>query len=182
MHEGDVVLFTGQNEVWAIGVVGYRFENASLAAAMWTTHPDKGTYRHIYAVTQFERLSVPYAVVNRALGLKETNHFQSMAVYDAERAQAVIDVLHLDLPAPHGKDYAAKDLALALALEGDKKSTSPFLAIEQVYTTSTSYQVSPPASGWSSGGGGDIGAGLRRDTSRQRRRRSTAHPPRGGDA
>jgi hypothetical protein len=143
VHEGDVVLFTGQNEVWAIGVVGYRFENASLAAAMWTNHPDKGTYRHIYAVTQLERLSVPYAVVNRALGLKETNHFQSMAVYDEERAQAVIDVLHLEVPAAHGEDYAAKDQALAKVLEGDKKSTSPFLAIEKVHATSTSYTVSP---------------------------------------
>jgi hypothetical protein len=141
VREGDVVLFTGQNEVWAIGVVGYRFENASLAAAMWMNHPDKGTYRHIYAVTQLERLSVPYAVVNRALGLKETNHFQSMAVYDDGRGQAVIDVLHLEVPAPHGQDYAAKDQALAHVLEGDKRSTSPFLAIEQVHTTSTSFTV-----------------------------------------
>lgn len=141
VHEGDVVLFTGQNEIWAIGVVGLRFENPSFASSLWLSHPDKGTYRHVYAVTQLERVSVPYAVVNRALGLKESNHFQAMAVYEGDRAQAVIDVLHLDTP---GADYAAQDRALETTLAGDRKAANPLLAIEHVHTTSTRYQV--PAS------------------------------------
>lgn len=139
VHEGDVVLFTGQNEIWAIGVVGHLFENPSFARSLWLSHPDNGTYRRVYAVTQLERVSVPYAVVKRTLGLKASNHFQAMAVYDGVQAQAVIDVLHLDIS---DADYAVQDRALETALAGDEKSANPFLAIEQVHTTSTRCQVS----------------------------------------
>lgn len=141
VREGDVVLFTGLNEVWAIGVVGYCFDSTAFAEELWNSHPDKGTYRHIYAVTHLERVNIPYAVVNRALGLMESNHFQQMSVYTDSQARAVVDVLHLALPDAHGKDYATQDTELVRTLEADTKSDSPMLAIEQVHTTSTTYQV-----------------------------------------
>lgn len=59
-----------------------------------------GTYRHNLKkysrlTAAFELVSIDYAVVNAALGLKPNNHFQAMASYEGARAEAVIESLGL---------------------------------------------------------------------------------------
>lgn len=130
--EGDPVLFTGQGGVWAIGTVGYRFENEDFARALWNVHPEKGAYRHVYSLTSFEEVDIPYAVVNEPLGNKASNHFQQMSVYAEGRAQAVIDTLRLDLQGGSHTAYADADERLATELAGTPRVDR--LAIEQSRT------------------------------------------------
>lgn len=117
VHEGDAVLFTGGGiGVWAVGVVGYRFESEPFASELWNTHHEKGVYRHMYSLARFEEIEIPYAAVNAPLGNRDTNHFQQMAVYSGERARAVIDVLSLD-SALGEVGYAGRDTELARRIE-----------------------------------------------------------------
>lgn len=145
VHEGDAVLFTGQGGVWAVGAVGFRFENDAFARALWLTHPEKGAYQHVYSLTRFEEVQIPYSVVNGALGLKPKNHFQAMAVYAGNKAELVIETLRIELPTPTAETYINLDERLAAELDADPQVA--LLAIEQptahevVVTTAASERI-----------------------------------------
>ena len=145
VREGAVVAFTGQGGVWALGVVGFRFENPEFAATLWEETEGKGTYRHIYSLARFEEVSLPYAAINAPLGNKLTNHFQGMAVYDTgDRAQRVIDALRLEVSDLEPATYEAEDAALAEALADEVASAPPGLVpIERTGSGSTTYAVRP---------------------------------------
>lgn len=95
VSEDDLVLFTGGGGIWATGRIGVQFKNARFAAALWHNHPEKGVYEYVYSVTDYAPVNIPYAVVNEALGLKPSNHFQSMASYEGKQADAVYAALGL---------------------------------------------------------------------------------------
>lgn len=141
VHEGDIVVFTGQGAAWAVGVVGYRFENDAFAKAIWVEHPEKGAYSHVYSLTFFEQVTIPYPVVNAPLGNSPTNHFQAMAVYDGERADRLVDALRTELPTLFGFLYEGEDERLAKTLEQDPKVD--LLDIEKLGVSETSYMVEP---------------------------------------
>lgn len=129
VREGDVVLFTGQGRVWAIGTVGFTFRSEPFAKSLWLEHSEKGSYEHVYSLSRFEEVDVPYAVVNEALGLNPRNHFQGMVVYEGARADAVVETLRLDVPESIEHTYQAIDTRLADVLANDPRT--PLLAIEQ---------------------------------------------------
>ncbi len=93
--EGDPVLFTGGGRIWATGRIGFQFQNRGFAQQIWTSHPEKGVFEYVYSVTALELVSIDYAVVNAALDLKPSNHFQAMASYEGAKAAAVIEALGL---------------------------------------------------------------------------------------
>ena len=95
VSEVDPVLFTGGGGVWAVARIGYQFRNRQFAEALWHSHPEKGVYEYVYSVTDFAAVDVEYAVVNKALDLNPKNHFQGMASYEGDRADAVIAALRL---------------------------------------------------------------------------------------
>ena len=101
VHEGDAVIFTGEGSGWAVGVVGYRFENADFAQQIW--QETKGAAPTTYLSDPSLRFSQPdisYAAINEPLGLKPNNHFQAMAVYDKDgKGDAVVDALYLNVGA-----------------------------------------------------------------------------------
>ncbi|WP_456788339.1 hypothetical protein [Cellulomonas sp. P5_C5] len=93
--EGDLVLFTGGGGIWATGTIGFQFKNARFAAALWHSHPEKGIYEYAYSVDDYALVHIPYALVNEALGLKPSNHFQAMASYEGKQADAVYAALSI---------------------------------------------------------------------------------------
>ncbi|WP_127782531.1 hypothetical protein [Rhodococcus sp. X156] len=130
VFEGDAVIFTGQGSGWGVGVVGYRFENPVFARKVWRETEGKGTYQHIYSLARFHKTAIPYADINAPLGLKPTNHFQGMAVYDRDgRGDLLVEALHLDV----GADYMMADAALAESLEGEVPPDSPLRPIEPAF-------------------------------------------------
>src|SRR5687767_3263005 len=42
VREGDLVIFTGEGAGWAVGVVGYRFENPLFSETLWKETEGKG--------------------------------------------------------------------------------------------------------------------------------------------
>lgn len=137
------MIFTGQGRAWALGTVGYRFDNDQFASALWQETQDKGTYRHIYSLASFEEVDVPYAAINEPLGLLPTNHFQTMTVYDRHgKAEAVAEALHLRLTAPPGASYDDLDRALASELASEAHGLTWLAPIEAVHSASTSYVTS----------------------------------------
>lgn len=143
VHEGDVVLFTGQNRVWAVGVVGLRFTNTAFAEAVWLAHPEKGTYRHIYSLVRFEPVDVPYSVVNNVLGYEESYHFQGMVVYDGSRADALIDELRLDVPETLAANYLQQDEDLAVLLGDEALAGAALIPLEAVHKEAATITVQP---------------------------------------
>lgn len=141
VREGDLVVFTGQGAAWAIGVVGYRFENDAFAKTLWVEHPEKGAYSHVYSLTFFEQVTIPYPVVNAPLGNSPANHFQAMAVYEGERADRLVDALRTELPTLFGFLYDGEDESLATALERDPQVD--LLEIEKLGVAQTTYMVEP---------------------------------------
>lgn len=128
VREGDVVLFTGRGHCWAVGVMGYRFDNADFAQVLWRETQGKGTYQHVYALAAFEYADIPYEAINQPLGLKPSNHFQSMTVYDrGGKAEAIMDALHLQVPSTA---YDLLDDAVAVELADEVR----FAPIEEVWT------------------------------------------------
>ncbi|MFE7504021.1 hypothetical protein [Promicromonospora sp. NPDC057488] len=132
IHEGDAVIFTGQGAVWAIGAVGFRFENDEFAQALWLTHPEKGAYQHVYSLSRFEEVQIPYEVLNGLLGYKEAFNFRRMLVHEGDTADRVIEELGIQLPTPAAATYIGRDDQLAEELESDPKR--PLQAIESLTT------------------------------------------------
>jgi hypothetical protein len=50
MSTGDVVLFTGDNKVRAIGEVGVILRNEAFADRMWNPDPKNGSWLNIYSL------------------------------------------------------------------------------------------------------------------------------------
>lgn len=132
VHEGDVVLFTGQGGAWAVGVVGHRFENPGFARSLWVETTGKGTYRHVYALARYQEVDIPYTDINRPLGFKPSNHFQGMAVYEGDRADTVIDALRIDITLQEDAAYEAADDDLAVELEEELQQAAPLSPVETV--------------------------------------------------
>jgi hypothetical protein len=137
VHEGDVVLFTGQGGAWAVGTIGYRFENAAFARTLWVETQGKGSYQHIYSLARYREVTIPYAAMNEPLGHKLTNHFQQIAVYDDYRAQAAIEALRLDVVQQEDVFYETADAALADLLTSELEDEARLVPIETVGTIST---------------------------------------------
>lgn len=144
VSEGDYVLFTGQSRVWAIGEMGYRFDNRNFASALWPSQPDKGVYEHVYALSRFEPVSVSYADVNRALGNKLGNNFQQMTVVSGRRADDLVEALRLDPPSIAADEHLRADERLAELLAPETGARWSLDPVEAVHATSTAVTV--PAS------------------------------------
>ena len=130
VFEGDAVIFTGEGQAWAAGVVGYRFENEAFAQKVWQETEGKGTYRHIYSLANFETVDIPYPAINEPLGLRPGNHFQGMVVYDRDgKGDVLADALHLEL----GGDYLLADARLASALDTEVPVNSALRPIEPAF-------------------------------------------------
>jgi hypothetical protein len=48
-----VVLFTGQRRVQALGRIGCKLRNQSLADLLWMPDPERGSWTNVYTVLDF---------------------------------------------------------------------------------------------------------------------------------
>ncbi|MES4904896.1 MULTISPECIES: hypothetical protein [unclassified Streptomyces] len=90
---GDVVLFTGQNHIRAIGEIGAIFRNRSFADAMWPPEKDGQSWHTVYSLRQFTLAEVPYETLNALLGYKSNMKYAGQLVLSGEKARAAIDGL-----------------------------------------------------------------------------------------
>jgi hypothetical protein len=50
---GDVVLFTGQSAVRAVGEIGVLFQNPGFADLLWSPDEQNGSYLNVYSLRSF---------------------------------------------------------------------------------------------------------------------------------
>ncbi|MFF9220715.1 hypothetical protein [Streptomyces viridosporus] len=90
---GDVVLFTGDNHVRAIGEVGVIFRNQEFADALWPPKQGGESWRTVYSLRQFQTTELPYTVLNSLLGYKSNFKYPGQMVFSEEKAAAGINGL-----------------------------------------------------------------------------------------
>ncbi|WP_129113872.1 hypothetical protein [Halegenticoccus tardaugens] len=67
MESGDLLLFYNEGEFFATGRVSQTFENPEAGNWLWNS----ASSRFIYTVTDFQRISIPRAELNRILGYSD---------------------------------------------------------------------------------------------------------------
>jgi hypothetical protein len=87
----DVVLFTGQYRVLAIGEVGVSFRNTGFADSLWEPNPD--SWWNVYSLVSFQRTTVPYAIIQAALGYSPNYNFPRFHLIEGDRAATLLSAL-----------------------------------------------------------------------------------------
>ncbi|MFI6977756.1 hypothetical protein ACIBSV_04095 [Embleya sp. NPDC050154] len=90
---GDVVLFTGEKIVRAIGEIGHIFRNRGFADHLWPPHAEGTSWHTVYSLVGFERTEIPYPDLCRVLDYNEKHTFPGQIVVRAEdpKARRVLD-------------------------------------------------------------------------------------------
>lgn len=93
IEAGDVVLFTGRNEVRGVGEIGVSFVNDDFADTLWEPHPDRGSWGNAYSLRTFMPTAIPYQELRKPLGSSENDNFMGLRAIRDEREQRVLDAL-----------------------------------------------------------------------------------------
>lgn len=94
---GDVVLFTGQRRVQALGRMGCKFRNQRLADRLWTPDPERGSWTNVYSVLDFrQHPDLTYTDIQQAAGYSSGDMFQATRVVSPDRSAAMVNRLLRD--------------------------------------------------------------------------------------
>ncbi len=106
LKKGDVVLFTGQNHVKAIGEVGAIFRNPDAGNAMWPPQEIHGPYLNVYSLISFQETEIPYTDLRKLTDTpnsKGGDNYMGARLYDNDRAARILDGLLIET----ATEYAA---------------------------------------------------------------------------
>jgi hypothetical protein len=108
---GDVILFTGENRVQAVGKIGCKLRNKALADALWKPDATIGrfSWSNGYSVLDFRRVQhLTYSDIQAAAGYSPNDMFQGIRVSSPHRAAALISALSLDADEQREENSPAK--------------------------------------------------------------------------
>lgn len=88
---GDVVLFTGRNQVRAIGEVGAIFRNRAFADSLWPPQAGGRSWHTVYSLLDLVASDIPYAELNAAIGYKPSHNFPGQMVLRGDKARSVLE-------------------------------------------------------------------------------------------
>ncbi|MEU6142240.1 hypothetical protein ABZ848_17950 [Streptomyces sp. NPDC047081] len=88
---GDVVLFTGQNQVRAIGEVGAVFRNRAVADLLWPPKAGAAGWHTVYSLLDLVQAEIPYEELNAVIDYKPTFSYPGQMVLRGDKAQAVLE-------------------------------------------------------------------------------------------
>ncbi|WP_329115741.1 hypothetical protein [Streptomyces sp. NBC_01465] len=88
---GDVVLFTGENRVRAVGEVGAIFRNQELADRLWPPSKDGKSWHTVYTLLDLADVAFSYTDLNLAIGYKPAHNFPGQMVLTDEKARSVLE-------------------------------------------------------------------------------------------
>lgn len=109
LRPGDLIVFTGQNRVQAIGTLACKLRNQALADLLWPPDPGAPGWVNVYTVVDFRRVSGPgYPELRKWVGSSERDVFQSARALTPEKSAAVLDGLS-DLGALAVERYVRED-------------------------------------------------------------------------
>jgi hypothetical protein len=116
---GDAILFTGRNRVQALGKLGCKLRNTTLANLLWEPDPKTGSWSNVYTILGFQYVShISYRDIQELAGYSPKDVFQETRVPKPEQAAALISGLGLDEVTPQGEreEEARAETALLDAL------------------------------------------------------------------
>lgn len=87
---GDVVLFTGQNRVRAIGEVGAIFRNRAFADGLWPPKHGEQSWHTVYSLLDVVPADIPYPELNASLGYRTGHNFPGQMVIRGAKARNVL--------------------------------------------------------------------------------------------
>ncbi|MDT7841186.1 hypothetical protein [Streptomyces justiciae] len=88
---GDVVLFTGQGQVRAIGEVGAIFRNRDLADALWPPRADAPSWHTVYSLLDVVPSGITYEELNASIGYRPAHNFPGQMVLRGDKARSVLE-------------------------------------------------------------------------------------------
>jgi len=97
---GDVVVFTGNGRVLAVGRIGLLTDNAALADALWPRHPRHGSYRHVYSLAPLDFVEIPYPEFRTRGGFGVADDFRGLRVLTDARADEILAEFTDEIPLP----------------------------------------------------------------------------------
>jgi hypothetical protein len=137
LHQDDFIVFTGQNRVQAIGTLGCKLRNETLAALLWPPEPGSQGWVNVYTVLGFQPVTDIYYPQLRALiGSSERDIFQAARALTADKSAAVINGLGLAVTTDEQLQDRRAEAALLAALQ-DRSDVVP---AETAHVTMTTYE------------------------------------------
>ncbi|GIG89252.1 hypothetical protein [Plantactinospora endophytica] len=135
---GDHILFTGDNQVQAIGKLGCKLRNQALADLLWQPDPKTGGWSNVYSVVDFRLVhDLGYSEIQVLAGYKPRDVFQETRVPSPEQAAALIAGLGLDgADSGHDDEDALAEETLVAALNDG----SVIFDAEGNHTDTTEYE------------------------------------------
>lgn len=133
LQRGDIVLFTGQKRVRAVGEVGITFRNAVFANQMWAEDPDRGSFHNVYSLLNLQPVDVPYSEIWALPSFNEGDNFMGLRFLDATKGGEILEGLRID-PVVAAQQEAQVEIDVAEAL-----AAGTALPTEAVNTTTTTY-------------------------------------------
>ncbi|TDC27132.1 hypothetical protein E1265_02300 [Streptomyces sp. 8K308] len=130
---GDIVLFTGQNMVRAVGEVGAIFRNSAFADELWPPQPGETSWRTVYSLLDLSPVEYPYDRLNATLGYRPAHNFPGQMVVRGDKARAVLEEFMItsgtelsSIEASSPSDVVAWDAVRLAALEEKRTHTATF--------------------------------------------------------
>src|SRR5688500_4285336 len=95
VQTGNIVLFTGQKLVRGVGEVGYRFRNAGFADTLWNPHVERGSYRNVHSLLDFQATSIPYDEIWDLPGFNVGDNFMGLRFLDTDNSATILAGLRI---------------------------------------------------------------------------------------
>jgi hypothetical protein len=136
LQTGDVILFTGQKLVRAVGEVGVSFRNAAFADTLWHPHDDRGSYRNVYSLIAFQPTEIPYEEIWDLPGFNAGDNFMGLRFLDQNKSDTVLEGLAIDTVTA-AVQQAEQEFHTTERLTGN---ATQIIDVEAVNVTHTSYE------------------------------------------
>lgn len=135
---GDVVLFTGDNKVKAIGEVGHVFQNVPFADVLWRFSDDDASFAFAYSVTNIRHVERPKSDLLSLTGFNPADPLTGQRFVRAELVPAVMAAFDIHSEAVERRLLAG--LATRLA-EGRSRVVDPERHHTDSFATSSAAKV-----------------------------------------
>lgn len=96
---GDVVLFTGQKHVRAVGEVGSSFRQPAFADLLWPPDAESGSWSNVYSLLSFQLVQIPYKEIWELPGFNQGDNFQGLRFLDEQKGRDILAGLSIETAA-----------------------------------------------------------------------------------
>ncbi|MFE0131121.1 hypothetical protein ACFWY6_06005 [Streptomyces sp. NPDC059037] len=132
---GDVVLFTGENRVRAVGEVGVIFRNQELADRLWPPSVDGKSWHTVYTLLDLADAAIPYADLNMAIGYRPAHNFPGQMVLRDDKARSVLEEFMIT----PGTEWDRETRDVVPPFDEYSRQATRIAALEEQRTRRTSY-------------------------------------------